>query len=154
MPIKLPQFLCLHMSILITIHVHGCCRFAALRTLDLSGIPRLQDGHLQGLSQLQLNCITLVGCEHITAMGLHHVGLAPGLTALDLTGCCKVLQAGSCFLSTTQSCSLCFASPDVMLHGLIWMSENRVIQSRGQLVRAKHDMVPSACSSIELHCLG
>lgn len=28
-------------------------------------------------------------------MGLHHVGLAPGLTALDLTGCCKVPQAGS-----------------------------------------------------------
>lgn len=98
-------------------HVQGCCRFAALRTLDLSGIPKLQDGHLQGLNQLQLNCITLVGCEHITAAGLHHVGLAPGLTALDLTGCCKVPQAGS--FPCHQCCSPYFAPPDVMLHGLI-----------------------------------
>jgi len=96
MPIKLPQSLRLHMSVLsIREHnVDGCCRFAALRTLDLSGILRLQDVHLQGLSQLQLNFITLVGCEHVTAMGLQHVGLTPGLTALDLTGCCKVPQTG------------------------------------------------------------
>ncbi len=115
----------------VSMHVHGCCRFAALRTLDLSGIPRLQDAHLQGLSQLQLNCITLVGCEHITAMGLHHVGLAHGLMALDLTGCCKVPHAGSLALLAMQIGLLYVASPDVVLHGFIWRSEStaRVIQS-------------------------
>ena len=66
------------------------CRFASLRTLDLSGIPRLHDTDLDGLSQLQLKSISLVGCEYITGSGLRHVALADGLTALDLTGCCKV----------------------------------------------------------------
>lgn len=65
-------------------------RFASLRALDLSGIPKLQDGRLSGLSRLQLTSISLAGCEHITGAGLRHVGLVKGLTALDLTGCCKV----------------------------------------------------------------
>ena len=72
----------------------GCCRFACLQSLDLSGIPMLQDSQLHGLSRLHLQSVSLLGCEHITGAGLHHVALVPGLRALDLTGCCKV--EGSC----------------------------------------------------------
>lgn len=67
-----------------------CRRFASLRSLDLSGIAKLQDAHLQGLSRLQLNSVSLAGCEQITGAGLHHIALVPELLALDLTGCCKV----------------------------------------------------------------
>ena len=76
------------------------CRFASLRSLDLSGIPKLQDSHLQGLSQLHLHSVSLAGCEHITGAGLCHIALVPGLLALDLTGCCKVnISQGMCFLN-------------------------------------------------------
>ena len=65
-------------------------RFVSLHTLDLSSIPKLQDTQLAGLHKLRLISISLAGCEHVTGVGLHHVGLVTSLKALDLTGCCKV----------------------------------------------------------------
>lgn len=66
------------------------CRFSSLCSLDLSGIPKLQDSQLQHLHRLQLTSISLAGCENVTSLGLWHVGHVTGLLALDLTGCCKV----------------------------------------------------------------